>query len=770
MKKIVYAYADLETTYVVLPKKYKDYNEYYLKEKNPSFPKIYSWCVMCEEKLIDLELFNVEFDEQRAVYSYFGIEGKKFIEFLKLINKDTKIYFNNSKGFDAHFILPLLDKEGYTNVVPLFDKELKAVKNTNYIKNLKLYRDNRFNDLYKILTPYIQKNNLNDLQIKYLIEKKWTMLLENEYRLMVNGNTQIYQMTIATDQVYWSQGIKRNRVIQIRDNLLLFPTSIRKMGETIANYHINKLGWDKKKAEEEFFKQEINYNRVDLYKNYKEFENDGNEKQYLKQDVYILYSFHKLLEKYLPRKNWKLTAAATAYKMWLNAFNKSYLQKYVDKKIVVKVNVKNGGYKLKYKNTLYTPQKLAKLLLNELIPTKWLNRESDLFKTNHQEIYQWYFGGISMVSEEFRGKLVENITILDINSSYPNQMNLNVECPIGVGVRGDVKDFGFKLYEMYVKKEIKNTNGMPFLFNIFDKKRNYRRVLKPGMVVQLNTYEYDRFLRFYMSNSKSYDLKVCWSFKTTPIKNFFKEYVNEWYEVKKQAGIDTNPILKLIAKMFLNSLYGKFGTKSLRESKLWVSQEARWLSQEQSISSEFYLPIAIAITSLARMQLVDACGENFKKFVYCDTDSLFIKDFDNKDFNLHLDGEILGAWDIEKVGLTGIVRRSKQYLLLDKNNKKKVAFAGINFDKNYAEDEEALNYIEGFEKIIDTLSLYDFINGEDINAQNSPFRVVGEGIIITENVKRIKPIWEYEKLPEQKYYQQVHFKETIKKINKFYGI
>jgi phage-related protein len=54
------------------------------------------------------------------------------------------------------------------------------------------------------------------------------------------------------------------------------------------------------------------------------------------------------------------------------------------------------------------------------------------------------------------------------------------------------------------------------------------------------------------------------------------------------------------------------------------------------------LPLAIAITSYARLQLVDSVGLNFKKYVvYTDTDSLAIRNYKKENFpNLKVGKEL----------------------------------------------------------------------------------------------------------------------------------
>ena len=48
----------------------------------------------------------------------------------------------------------------------------------------------------------------------------------------------------------------------------------------------------------------------------------------------------------------------------------------------------------------------------------------------------------------------------------------------------------------------------------------------------------------------------------------FKDYIEYFYELKENAAKNGDAAQKVIAKLFLNSLYGKFGTKTLRTSSI----------------------------------------------------------------------------------------------------------------------------------------------------------------------------------------------------------
>jgi hypothetical protein len=145
-------------------------------------------------------------------------------------------------------------------------------------------------------------------------------------------------------------------------------------------------------------------------------------------------------------------------------------------------------------------------------------------------------------------------------------------------------------------------------------------------------------------------------------------------------------------------------------------------------------------------------------------------------FDIEFDKDKLGAWDIEAENLMGLARRPKQYyfiktdpdlnpIIKDGKQIKKVAFAGINFNRDWLSDEDTFIEEEA-DKIIDMLEARDFIIGKEITNQLQPYRIVGKGIILYESIKSIKPIWSYKKLNEQYRYRESDFIDTLKEIKK----
>lgn len=780
MRKVKYLYADFETLRVNIPEKYKSPLKYYQEDPNPKTSKYYSWAILWDKEYGDIGL-RTNTSKESAV-GYIGLETENkyekqnhFIHTIEQIDVDSIMYFNNLRAFDGHFIIPALDSNGYTYIPPFDLNEidyLPAHIQRTYRARVKKIRDFILKHSKTVKENY-NFRKLEDQQDanRYLmgqIERRWKRLLPKEYSLLTDENGNIYEIKIGLSSLKRSKNNKNNRALIIRDNLYLFPASIKKMGENLVKQHIHEHGEDSKTyAENLYLKKELStgYERTDFYKSWKEFENDGNEKEYLIQDVFILYMFHKKMEKFLPRSKWGMTIGSSAYKEWLITFGNQLVDLHIDKGEIAIKKLKRGAIRYIYKDQTYTTTNMYKRLVDKYLPTRWLDKKVSKDETTHQDLFKWYNGGLTRVNEDYRGQFVENITAIDKNSHYPSQMVSDNFVPIGYGLKGDVKGYDFKFYTLTPLKDIKNEHGLPFLNNEDSDNIEYLRVLKAGSQYRFTSIKYKRFLKYYKCKRSDYKLVVNYSFQQVPISKLFKKYINHWYEFKVNAD---SPLMREIAKLNLNNVYGKFGMKSVRVNSIWDQESQEWIKNENLVDSKYYLPLAIAITELGQVDLVDSIGFNHKNFVYCDTDSLFIKDWDPKDYpHIKLHPSALDHWDVEFKGY-GIVRRPKQYLFKNSKGEEKFAYAGVNLNAYLIPDEEE-EFYEETKKQYKNITFQDMIFGKTISNQSRAYKILGKGVLIQDIDKTIPPIWakEYGVLVEQKFFLPEHFSKSLLKMKQF---
>lgn len=230
-----------------------------------------------------------------------------------------------------------------------------------------------------------------------------------------------------------------------------------------------------------------------------------------------------------------------------------------------------------------------------------------------------YRGGRSQVNPLYKDKVIYNVNRYDINSMYPHIMR-NLPLPIGKPIKQD--SIGLREFELY---------KVDIMFKL--KEGHLPTLLKKNVVFGDGSYytETEGLERIYLSNIdyellvRHYDIEIIhfveiWGFKT--MSGLFTNYIDYWYKIKQEH----KGAWRIVAKLMLNSLYGKFGSRCLGKSKIPFLNEDGVLSHlfsEEQPMKRYYLPVAIAIVSYAHKLIDDAIRDTGTgNFVYCDTDSV----------------------------------------------------------------------------------------------------------------------------------------------------
>lgn len=258
-----------------------------------------------------------------------------------------------------------------------------------------------------------------------------------------------------------------------------------------------------------------------------------------------------------------------------------------------------------------------------------------------------YRGGMTKVNEKYRNKELKNVISLDVNSLYPSVM-LENSMPVGQGklftTLEQCENEGYKkqIIVIYVD-DVKVVDGFHSFIGLF---RGFSYgSYKYNDVIQ-DTYlylwrdEYELFKMVYEGDFHIFEIvgfkKYEWVFKT---------YIEKWYHIKEIA---TNEVERNLAKLMLNSLYGKFGMNDLRTSKIPISIEDDKMifENDEHTTVYYYKPIASYITSMARVKTATAIQLCKDRFVYCDTDSIYLIGSKIPN-NIEVHATKLGAWGYE---------------------------------------------------------------------------------------------------------------------------
>lgn len=301
-----------------------------------------------------------------------------------------------------------------------------------------------------------------------------------------------------------------------------------------------------------------------------------------------------------------------------------------------------------------------------------------------RDLRQSYRGGWVYCNPEIKGKNIEKGISLDVNSLYPWAMYDN-PLPIGEGIpfKGEyVQDDLYPLYIMQVQLNFKiKENHLPAIQikdSIFaerewltDSKYYYPVLCITSVDWELIKDHYDLF---------NVDIIGGWKFKSS--RDIFKPYIDHWMGEKIKASKEKNKSKRTIAKLMLNSLYGKFGSKPYtRQKEPYFDYDGLLYFKRTALMDKdpVYVPMASFITSYAREKTIRTAQKLYDRFLYSDTDSIHLSGWELPE--IELDDFELGAWAFENKFIRARFLGPKCYLedLVneDGNIKKSVTVAGL---------------------------------------------------------------------------------------------
>ena len=296
----------------------------------------------------------------------------------------------------------------------------------------------------------------------------------------------------------------------------------------------------------------------------------------------------------------------------------------------------------------------------------------------HEDVKQSYRGGFTYLNPKFAGKTIGNGVVLDVNSLYPSVMYYE-HLPFGTPIffEGEYKhDEIYPLYTQMIRCQFELKKGKIPTIQIkhgSDFRANEYLTSSDGIevVLCLNSVDLKLFFEHYDVYNPEYISG--WKFKST--QGLFTDYIDKWSNNKIQAKKDGNHGLYLISKLFLNSLYGKFGTDTKIKSKIpYLGEDdiIHFHDSEVEYKDGVYVAMASFITSYARLKTITGAqrimdnynsGKSKIQFVYADTDSLhcYSPDFELPE-GLEIDSTKLGAWDYESKFNKAKFLRQKCYI------------------------------------------------------------------------------------------------------------
>lgn len=309
-----------------------------------------------------------------------------------------------------------------------------------------------------------------------------------------------------------------------------------------------------------------------------------------------------------------------------------------------------------------------------------LNRFRSLYKPLNYEIdkdiRRAYRGGFTYLNPIYKNKEVEEGEVLDVNSLYPSVMYKEM-LPFGEPFFYEGEYVPDKVYPLYIQRltcSFKIKEGKIPTIQIKHSRFVDNEYLTDSGIepVALTLTSVD--LKLFLEQYDVWDLHYESGWKFKAMRGLFTEYIDKWIKVKNEATISGNKGIRQVAKIMLNSLYGKFATSLDVQSKIpYLDGDiVKYKLGEKNTKDGVYLPMGAFITAYARDKTIRTSQAikdySIKKYgidMYCysDTDSIHtILPIEELKQFCEIDDVELGKWKHESHFERAKFIRQKTYL------------------------------------------------------------------------------------------------------------
>lgn len=265
-----------------------------------------------------------------------------------------------------------------------------------------------------------------------------------------------------------------------------------------------------------------------------------------------------------------------------------------------------------------------------------------------------YNGGICQHTYHCEpGIMHENISYIDINSSYPYTHSLDV--PYGIPEETDTFVETYSEYLVYVEFDLIEPNipcvrcssasQVRIHYDLESCTYHKRDEFPHHFCGYLALTCYDIMLLRKYYNIVEFEIIKGYKYKTAPI---FSKFITELYSRKYLYKRQKNKVMELAIKILLNSLYGKFA-QDLTGFTEFYTKEGR-LKLFGTDLEKIYCPLSSYIVSAARYNWATVVNYDPLNFIYGDTDSAMVYDRDRLPPDII--GNELGKWAYEFDGKT----------------------------------------------------------------------------------------------------------------------
>ena len=309
-----------------------------------------------------------------------------------------------------------------------------------------------------------------------------------------------------------------------------------------------------------------------------------------------------------------------------------------------------------------------------------MNRFRNLYKPLNydidKDIRRAYRGGFTYCNPLYKGKETADGEVLDVNSLYPSVMYKEI-LPFGEPFFYEGEYIEDKVYPLYIQRltcSFKIKEGKIPTIQIKHSRFVDNEYLTDSGIepVALTLTSID--LKLFLEQYDVWDLHYECGWKFKGMRGLFTDYIDKWIKVKNDATITGNKGMRQVAKIMLNSLYGKFATSLDVQSKVPYLEDdiVKYKLGEKKTKDGVYLPMGAFITAYARDKTIrtsqaikDYSIEKYGVDMYCysDTDSVHtLLPIEELTKFCEIDDVKLGAWKHESHFTRAKFIRQKTYL------------------------------------------------------------------------------------------------------------
>ena len=226
------------------------------------------------------------------------------------------------------------------------------------------------------------------------------------------------------------------------------------------------------------------------------------------------------------------------------------------------------------------------------------------------DIRKSYRGGFTYVNECWKEKEVGKGIVLDVNSLYPSCQHSPYSLPYDQPIFFEGQYQYDPIYPLYIQSftcnfklkdgkipSVQIKNNLSFIPNEYVKSSNGNFI-----TLYLTKPDFELFQEQY----HIYKIKYNGGWKFKQAVGLFDEYIDYWTEQKIQAGKEGNQPLRQIAKLMLNSLYGRLGIsgKARQKAPCFSDDVVKFVLLPEETRETLWVAAASYITSYGRNRTI----------------------------------------------------------------------------------------------------------------------------------------------------------------------